>query len=334
MFRRTLTHRGGRSDHADIVSMVNYRLRKRDQILLAFIALLGLILVLNLPATSVGVVSEMGAEGRPLCTSADLSAVPQSVADDAASLAARLFGRNRDKRCSFVDELLATYVRSQGKDLVIFFSPGGWGSGPMDLGRPWGSILEGIRSRLSEYSVNSLILTYQRSTYGFMGCFEEFTQILRAYPSKAKVLAWRVRFLAEHSPGLKVVIIGESTGAQIGNEAMNILAGIPRVFGIEIGPPCWYPHQSTRQKLVLADNGKAADSFSRGDVFTILKANLSDLLDGSKTLNDRGTILKYLKAPGHDYWWDYPAVSTRIMQFLEDVVGIGDQLTIASASGE
>lgn len=334
MFQRIFRGIREARDHADIFGMRSYGLRTRHQILLAILAVLGFVFALGLPTSSVGVVSEIGADGQPLCASTDLSGVPQSVADDAARLATRLFGKRGGKPDRFVDELLATYVKSQDKDVVIFFSPGGWGFGPMDTNRPWGSILNGIQSEFSDSSVDSLILTYQRSADGLRACCEELTEILRGYPSKAKILASRVRFLTAHNPDLKVVIVGESTGAQIGSEAMHKLSGNAQVFSIQIGPPCWYPHDGTGQTLVLTDNGFAADSFSRADVFAIFKANLSAFFGGSQGEDDRGTILKYLKAPGHDYWWDYPAVSSRITRFFEENVGIGRQVTATSASGE
>jgi len=323
MFRGMSGGRRVRSDYADVIGIGPFSLRTRDHILPGILIFLGLILALGLPASSVGVVSEIGADGQPLCANADLSAVPQSVADDAACLAIQLFGKHGEKPNRFVDELLATHVKSQDKDVVILFNPGGWGYGPMDTSRPWGSILNGIQSRLSDSGIDSQILTYQRSADGLGACCEELTEVLRGYSSKARILASRVQFLTAHNPDLKVVIVGESTGAQIGGEAMCILSENPQVFSIQIGPPCWYRHDATGQTLVVADNGIVADSFSRGDVFTIISANLSALFGGAQTEGDRGTILKYLRAPGHDYWWDYPAVSSQIMQFFEDNVGIG-----------
>jgi hypothetical protein len=292
-------------------------------VLLAILTMFGVALALGLSTSSVGVVSEIGADGRPLYTDTDLAVVPQSVADDAALLAAHLFGKDEEKADRFVDELLAVYAKSYDKDVVILFNPGGWGYGPMDLGRPWGSILSGMQSLLSECNMDSQILTYQRSVDGLQGCCEEFTEILWNYSSKAEVLASRVRFLTAHVPDLKVIIAGESTGAQIGGEAVKMLSDDARVFCIQIGPPCWYDHEGTDRTLVISDNGIAPDSFSRGDLLTIARANFAELLDGSHAGGDRGTILKYLRAPGHDYWWDYPAVSSQITRFLEENVGIG-----------
>src|SRR5512137_1779199 len=101
---------GGRErrDSADAIGMGAFSLRTRDHILLGILLFLGLILALGPPGSSVGVVSEIGADGQPLCANADLSAVPQSVADDAARLAIQLFGKHGEKSDRFVDELLAT----------------------------------------------------------------------------------------------------------------------------------------------------------------------------------------------------------------------------------
>jgi len=182
--------------------------------------------------------------------------------------------------------------------MLSFFSVPGAGDTAHGHGAALGSILNGIRSQLSDSSNDSQILTYQRSVDGFQGCCEELTEILRDYSSKAKILASRVQFLTAHNRDLKVLMVGESTGAQMGGEAMDILSRNPQVFSIQIGPPCWYHHDYTDRTLVITDNGIAPDSFSRGDALTIIKANLSALLSESETEDDRGTILKYLRAPG------------------------------------
>jgi hypothetical protein len=321
MFRGMFGGRREGSDYADLARMEVFSLRTRDRILLAILAFFGVILALGLPASTVGTVSELGADGQPLYASADLSLVPQSMADDAARSATQLFGKHGENHDRFVDELLTTYVKCLDKDVVVLFSPGGWGYGPMDARRPWGSILNGIQSQLSDSCVDSEILIYQRSANSSQGRCEELTEIFRDYASKARVLASRVRFLTAHNPDLKVVIVGESTGAVIGGEAMSVLSEDPQVFCIQIGPPCWYSHDDTGRTLVIADNGIAPDSFSRGDALAIIRANLSALSGKSQPDDARGTILKYLRAPGHDYWWDYSAVSSRITWFLEENVG-------------
>lgn len=323
MFRGMFGARSERSDYSDVVGITSFGLRARDHVFLAIMAVISAIMVLGLPASTSGVVSEIGADGRPLYDNTDLSAVPESVSGDAARLAAQMFGRDGKKSARFVDELLATHVRAQDKDVVVLFSPGGWGHGPMDTQRPWGSILNGMESQLSDSGIDFAILTYQRSVNSLYGCFEEMTEILRGYQSKARIMASRVQFLTEHNPNLKVVIVGESTGAQLGGQAADILSHNPQVFGIQIGPPCWYHHADTLRMLVISDNGIVADSFSRGDVLTIITANLSALFGESQAGGDRGTILKYLRAPGHDYWWDYPGVSSQITRFFEENIGIG-----------
>lgn len=323
MFRGMFRGRREGSGYAAIIGMGAFICLIERGILLAILTVLGVISALGVSASSVGIVSEIGADGQPLYANTDLSAVPESVADDASRLATQLFGKHGKESDRFVDELLATHMKSQDKDVVILFNPGGWGNGPMDMRRPWGSILNGIQSQFSDSNIDSQILTYQRSVDSLQGCCEELTEILRGYSSKARIFASRVQFLTAHNPDLKVVIIGESTGAQIGGAAMSILSGNPQVFSIEIGPPCWYHHDDTARTLVIADNGMAPDSFSRGDAFTIISANLAAVFGKSQPEDSRGTILKYLKAPGHDYWWDYPAVSSQITQFFEDNVGIG-----------
>ena len=69
------------------------------------------IVLLAVAYADVGITDDFWAAGFGLATQ-DFSEVPQSVMDDAAVLAAELFGDNRDRYQAFVDQLLATYAQS------------------------------------------------------------------------------------------------------------------------------------------------------------------------------------------------------------------------------
>jgi len=73
--------------------------------------------------------------------------------------------------------------------------------------------------------------------------------------------------------------------------------------------------------LVLNHNGRHPDSFSQGDIPTMLWTSLQDLLGLPQPEENSGRILFFLRAPGHDYWWQYPAVHSQITDFLEQNFG-------------
>ncbi|MDP2930977.1 MAG: hypothetical protein Q8O05_00565 [Chloroflexota bacterium] len=294
----------------------------KRRILVAVTIVLTIGLALGLSASSVGITSEVGTGGQPLYATTDLSAVPQSVVNDATRLATQLFGEYEAKYRGFVDELLASYVESKGKDLVILFNPGGWGASLVEAAPDWESILAGIQSQLTNSGNTSLILTYRRTIDTLQGRLGELVEMVRGYSSKAKTLAYRVEFLTTHNPGLKVVIAGESMGTVISDEAMNILSDNTQVFSIQTGPPFWHRNATADRTLVMTSNGVMPDSFTQGNILAIIRANLAALFGKSQPEGRQGTILQYIRAPGHDYWWEYPGVSSQVTRFFAETVGI------------
>ncbi len=103
---------------------------------------------------------------------------------------------------------------------------------------------------------------------------------------------------------------------------MNILHNDKQVYSIQTGPPFWHDSLTLKRTLILTSNGMIPDSFSQGDFLTIIWNNLRALFGLSQTADDSGTILRFVRAPGHDYWWQYPDVYSEITSFLEQNFGI------------
>ena len=135
------------------------------------------------------------------------------------------------------------------------------------------------------------------------------------YSAKGKDLACRVEFLTRHNSDVKVILAGESNGSVICDRAMAILEDNPQVYSIQTGPPPWHTSLGLDRTLVLNDNGVIPDSFSRGDILTLARANVRSWLGLPELESDSGKILHYVKAPGHEYGWWYPGVYSRIVDF-------------------
>jgi len=274
-----------------------------------------LVVVLVLTASQVGVTSKIGSGGLPLSTS-DLSAVPQSVTEDATKLATELFGEGLEEYDDFVNQLLGTYLEAKDKDFVILFNSGGWGWNLVEASPGWWTIFAGIETELNSSGYTSLLLTHQRTVDSLQGRLDEIVEIFSGYSTKSEDLACRVEFLTAHIPDLRVILAGESTGAIISDQTMNILADNPDVYSIQTGPPFWHDNIMLDRTLVMTDNGLSPDAYSQGDFPTMIRANLRALF-GLDTPNDKsGTILRYILAPGHEYWWEYPEVYSEITTFL------------------
>jgi hypothetical protein len=144
----------------------------------------------------------------------------------------------------------------------------------------------------------------------------------KRYPLKGKELARIVEFLTTHVRGLRVIITGESNGTVIVDRAMNVLRDNPRVYSIQAGVPCWHKPTTLDRTLVLNTNGIVPDTFNRGDVHTVLWTTLKWWLGLCPPEDNPGTILSWLRAPGHDYSWQYLHVSGSIVKFLEENFGV------------
>jgi hypothetical protein len=283
---------------------------------LTIVLLLGGLLV-ALSYTDVGLTDIVGASDRASLSLNDPSAVPQSVVEDATKLAQELFGDYQDKYDDFVRQLLTAYVEAKDTDVVVVFNSGGWGWNFLENSPGWYDITNGIEEELDKLGYNSVLLNYQRTREGLRGIIDEFVEVLTAYPSKAENLACRVEFLTEHNPDLKVIVAGESNGTVISDSVMNILRDNPRVYSIQTGPPFWHQNVMRERTLVLNHNGIAPDSFSQGDVPTVLWASLKALVGLAPPEEEEpGRILYFFRAPGHDYRWQYPVVYSQITDFL------------------
>jgi len=281
-------------------------------VVLGFILSLGIAL-LTFSYSEVGLTSEIGSLSAPAC---DISTVPQSVVENATEKAMELFGDCQEKCDDFVSQLLSAYLEAKDKNFVIVFNAGGWGWSLLEPSSGWQSILDGIKSELDTSGYTSLLLNYQRTAETLRGCLDECVEVVSSCPSKAKDLATRVQFLTNNIPDLRVIIAGESTGTVISDSAMNILEGNPQVYSIQTGPPFWQKNLSLERTLVITNNGLNPDSFSQGDFLTLIRSNIKSLFGISQPQDDSGKILYYVRAPGHEYRWNYPGVYFEILGFL------------------
>ena len=285
---------------------------------------LAIIIALTIVAVSysaVGVTSQVGSGGLPLSVY-DLSAVPQSVAEDATRLATELFGDCQEKCSDFVSQLLVMYSQTQDKDFVVIFNSGGWGGNLLEASPGWQSIFTGIESELASSGYTSLLLDYQRTVKTLRSRLNELVEKITGYRSKAKDLAGRVEFLTNHIPGLRVILTGESSGTVICDSVMNIVEDNPQVYSIQTGPPFWHENIALNRTLLLTSNGIVPDSYSEGDFWAMIWGNLRYWFHLSQPEDDFGTAPHYVGAPGHDYWWQYPEVCSQITNFLKQNFGI------------
>ncbi len=186
----------------------------------------------------------------------------------------------------------------------------------------WQSISNGIQSELQGMGYTSALLDYHRTASTLGGQIDEFISMLSFPESRAKDLASMVSFLTEHIPNLRIILAGESNGTVFSDHVMSMLRANSQVYSIQTGPSFWHKYVTLDRTLLLTNNGVSADSFSEGDIFAVIRANLETWLGFAKPEASKGKILYHIAAPGHDYWWHYPEISSRITDFLEKNFGI------------
>lgn len=272
---------------------------------------------LTLINLEVGMAKEIGVQ-EPALPAYDRASVPENIVDDATGIANELVGKSKEKLPNVIDELLSSYVEAKNSDVVIFFNSGGWGWNTLQDTAGWTSILDGIRSQLQVLGYQSFVLSYQRTTRNLKGCVKEFFEAAAEYPRKAHDLSLRVAFLSDHLPDLKVIIAGESLGTVISDRAMNILSYNVNVYSIQTGTPFWYQPKVLDRKLLMNNNGRGIDTFSHGNLPAMIWATVRGWFGLTSPEDIPGDILTWLKAPGHDYSWAYPGISSAVIKFLDE----------------
>lgn len=273
--------------------------------------------------SEVGMATDIGIQ-EPLLYVHDFSSVPQAVIDDANKKAGELAKKSQDKLQSLKDQLLASYVEAGKVDVVVFFNSGGMGWNLAKDTPGWGSILDGIQAQLEELGYSPLVLNYRRTSSGVMGCIKEVIEAATRYPHKAKDLALRIEFLTDNLPDLKVIIAGESTGTVISEETMTILKDTSRVYSIQTGTPFWHKPTELERTLLINTNGRGLDTFSKGNIPAMIWATVKGWFGLASPDDNPGNILTWLRAPGHDYSWQYPGVYSQIVEFLDNSFGKKD----------
>lgn len=269
--------------------------------------------------TDVGFVSAVVSEEFTLADY-ELTVIPDSILEDARKLASELSGGSSEESDNFIVQLLTTYLEARDKDFVLLYNPGGWGSSTLRDSPGWQSIASGIESRLNSLGYEMLPLNYRRTQDSWLGFLDEISEMAVNYNQKARTLAARLDFLTSHNPDIMVIMASESNGNIISDSVMALLQDNDRVYGIQTGSPFWYQSTTLERTLVMNDNGVVPDSFSRGDIPTMIIANFKLWFGLSRPEDKTGHVLHVVQAPGHYYSWQYPKVYREINAFLEQIL--------------
>jgi len=287
---------------------------RRIKIAALAVLIVCLAIVLLAPSPVVPATTCKAENGSIVLSTRDFSAIPQSVVEDAGRVAAELFGDDEQKCDDFISQILATYLEARDKDIVIIFNAGGWGWDGVADSSGWITIAEGIKAELSELGRSCLVLNHKRTSATINGCISEFMMASNFSSSKPEDLAARADFLTRHIDGISVIFTAESNGTTICSSAFKILEENTQIYSILTGPPFWNDTSKSERALIIRSNGTFPDTFSNGDIITIIRSNLEAMFGISQQY--AGDILFYIGAPGHDYNWEYEEIRLHITDFL------------------
>jgi hypothetical protein len=253
----------------------------------------------------------------------DFSDVRQDVMEDASNLASELCGNDRQACNRVVGELLTIYSAAEDKDFLLVYNWGGlgrkWGGGEFEeLDLEWGTVIEGIIETLEEMGYSVLLVQHTRTYDSLWDYIIEIREAAFFYPTKARSLAAEIDFFTEHIEGLRVILTGNSEGGMFVSEVMGHLEANPRVYSIQCGIPFFYHGSFSERSLVMNDNGITPDALSTGDLWAIIKANLTGPI---KYRPEEGHLFFYIRTPGHTYTWDHPGVRPQVLEFLDSNFG-------------
>ncbi|MDZ4230789.1 MAG: hypothetical protein U1B77_03120 [Dehalococcoidales bacterium] len=238
-----------------------------------------------------------------------------------SQLAEQLFGDDTKGSLRFTSQLLAMCAKAQDKDFLLVHNPGGWGTTHLENLLQWErSIVSGAGATLDRLGYTYSLIQYFRTGSGWSERMGDIKEQYHFFASKAKVMAAGLSFITQYYTDIKVVLVGASLGAAFTNAVSQHVAGLERVFSIELGIP--FPYKSrrviTKNTLVVDSNGLMPDALMEWNVPVIIKAYLVAPFRWTKYLL-QGKRMKFTyctNIPGHDYNWDYPEVQQQIETFL------------------
>ena len=183
----------------------------------------------------------------------------------------------------------------------------------------WESIMLGIKGTLGGFGYKTLLIDYERTPHGFDGIVGETEVLLGIQPAKAEELAARITFLTQHLPDLRVIITGESNGASIADDALRLLAEIPRCLPSRpdrlYGTPAW----SSRAHWLSKITANKRTPFPMGTSYSSCAPTSSP--PSVSIMGPQGNILLYIGAPGHYYQLGLCGWCARqIERFLDGII--------------
>jgi pimeloyl-ACP methyl ester carboxylesterase len=201
-------------------------------------------------------------------------------------------------------------------DVVVVFNGGGWGDFPLDKATDFASILEGIRSTLSQLGYRSTTISYYRALPGLARRIAGTKEQLNSFKTTSQTQIRDMNEVCRRFPTKRFVLVGFSVGGGLSARTLQGLQDARNLCGIALGVPEWFWTFRSDKSLVL--NNDNLDPLTTGNAYVValnvirspfrwLRAKIS----GKTT-----TVALSFQFPHHEYQWTSSRVGPPIREFL------------------
>ncbi len=240
-------------------------------------------------------------------------------------LAREFFGVAGAKPARFARWVAETAAACREVEFLIIHNPGGWGNTRLERCLDWErSIVFGVTDTLDHLGRSWSLVQYFRSGDSFWSHMRDVGKEARFFwrgrSVQARAVAAALRLIRRHFPRLNVILVGASQGAAFSNAVMRELGDVERVYSLELG--IFFPHMHrrvvTQHTLAIDSNGLMPDPMAHRDLWAGTKAYAGAFVRWFRyrTQGQPRRFTDCINVPGHEYAWEYPAVSSQIVSFL------------------
>jgi len=248
------------------------------------------------------------------------------IRKQAFTLAKQLYPGEERQQTYIVDRLIDFYNAAKDQDVLVVYSPGGWGSAELRDLIDWElSIVEGVKSSLTRSGLRWTLVQYLRTKNSWWDHLRHLPeQLVYAATGKlyqARVMAVELEFIKKYLKNLKIVLLGASQGAAFDNSVMKCLNNRKDIYSIELG--IFFAHLPrrviTENTLVVDSNGLVPDPVVHWNFVKALRAYSTAPFRWIKykMAGERVKFTYCINVPGHEYRWEYVHIRSQIINFIE-----------------
>jgi hypothetical protein len=211
-------------------------------------------------------------------------------------------------------------IRNLKSDVLIFFTPGGWGDISPEGETYAKTLLEGVQKTLKSWQYKIVLINYPRAKSGILGKVKSLKESLLFFPSESRKLADLIKNITNNFKNIKIILIGYSFGGAFLNEVMKKITENKQTYCIQAGTPFFCKKLLLKNILYLDNNGE--DPLANGNIKKLSFIGIIGILKLIllfKLIRLKITECFHLK--GHEYFWENSEIKFKVQNFLKNNFG-------------